>query len=295
MSKYKGGYNMLTPMELKSKQVQPRKRKYDREEMDQFLEMVYENYQQLYENNNELKKKIKTLSEGIQYYRSIENTLQQALVLAEKTSNETKDAAILKAEIIEKEANAKARQIVGAAEKEYNEIKSHCVHLVQQFNQYKLQLKQAASAQIELVESATFEIYSPELNAIYKESTPAIEENAFEQEAASAVEEKESSIQEENSENHETEEVIPMDELHPDIETEPVQKPVDAAILEPVKAVTKAPLEAPVQEVKTAETIQIKTEKAQTQTLDSLLNDLNINKKKDEEDPFEFLGSIDDF
>ena len=58
----------------------------------------------------------------------------------------------------------------------------------------------------------------------------------------------------------------------------------------------KEPLEAPIQEVKTAEPIQAKTEKAETQTLDSLLNDLNIgNKKKDEEDPFEFLGSIDDF
>ena len=44
---YKGGYSMLTPMELKSKQAQPRKRRYDKEEMDQFLELVYENYQEL--------------------------------------------------------------------------------------------------------------------------------------------------------------------------------------------------------------------------------------------------------
>lgn len=322
---------MLTPMELKSKQAQPRKRRYDKEEMDQFLELVYENYQELYEKNSELKKKIKTLSEGIQYYRSIENTLQQALVLAEKTSNETKDAAILKAEIIEKEANAKARQIVGAAEKEYNDIKSQCVHLVQQFNQYKLQLKQAASAQIELIESATFDIYSPELNAIYQEEAPvegidmdvaeqatsviktdtivknpvsdteeekksALEEdNEFKQEAASAMEDNVSSVQKKQAEK-DVDNILPMDELYPNIEETSVQQPADAVVLEPIKAVVKEPLEAPIQEVKTAEPIQAKTEKAETQTLDSLLNDLNIgNKKKDEEDPFEFLGSIDDF
>ena len=318
-------------MELKSKQAQPRKRRYDKEEMDQFLELVYENYQELYEKNSELKKKIKTLSEGIQYYRSIENTLQQALVLAEKTSNETKDAAILKAEIIEKEANAKARQIVGAAEKEYNDIKSQCVHLVQQFNQYKLQLKQAASAQIELIESATFDIYSPELNAIYQEEAPvegidmdvaeqatsviktdtivknpvsdteeekksALEEdNEFKQEAASAMEDNVSSVQKKQAEK-DVDNILPMDELYPNIEETSVQQPADAVVLEPIKAVVKEPLEAPIQEVKTAEPIQAKTEKAETQTLDSLLNDLNIgNKKKDEEDPFEFLGSIDDF
>ena len=322
---------MLTPMELKSKQAQPRKRRYDKEEMDQFLELVYENYQELYEKNSELKKKIKTLSEGIQYYRSIENTLQQALVLAEKTSNETKDAAILKAEIIEKEANAKARQIVGAAEKEYNDIKSQCVHLVQQFNQYKLQLKQAASAQIELIESATFDIYSPELNTIYQEealvegidmdvaeqATSVIktdtivknpvsdteeekksaleEDNEFKQEVASAMEDNVSSVQKKQAEK-DVDNILPMDELYPNIEETSVQQPADAVVLEPIKAVVKEPLEAPIQEVKTAEPIQAKTEKAETQTLDSLLNDLNIgNKKKDEEDPFEFLGSIDDF
>ena len=39
---------------------------------------------------------------------------------------------------------------------------------------------------------------------------------------------------------------------------------------------------------------QVKEEKAQT--LDALLNDLNMNgKKQNDEDPFEFLGSLDDF
>ena len=106
---------MLSLIELQSKKVEAKRKKYDKDEMDAYLELVFENYRQLLENNktleaerNELSQKVKKLSDGVQYYRSIETTLQKALILAEKTSKETKDAALLKAEAIEKDANKKA-------------------------------------------------------------------------------------------------------------------------------------------------------------------------------------------
>ena len=110
----------------------------------------------------ELNQKVKKLSDGVQYYRSIETTLQKALILAEKTSKETKDAALLKAEAIEKDANKRADEILRNAEGEYNIIKGKCVHLVQQFNQYKTRLIEAASAQLELVEGDEFDIAAPD-------------------------------------------------------------------------------------------------------------------------------------
>jgi cell division initiation protein len=161
---------MLTLGEIKGKQPEPRKKRYDKDEMDEYLNLVYKNYDDLYERYLELKKKIKTLSDGVQYYRSIETTLQQALILAEKTAQETKDAAILKAEAIEKEAAVKADEILGNAEQEYINIKKESVHLVKQFNQYKMQLKKAVNAQVELIDSDIFDIYSPELNTMYRDS-----------------------------------------------------------------------------------------------------------------------------
>lgn len=324
---------MLTPMELKSKLIQPKKKRfYDKEEMDAYLEEVFSNYQELYETNKELKKKIKTLSDGVQYYRSIETTLQQALVLAEKTAKETKDAAILKAEAIEKDANTKAREIVGTAEKEYNTIKSQCVHLVGQFNQYKLQLKQAATAQIELVESDTFEIYSPELSSIYQENVPAIE---AQQESSAAVDTKidlpeaEEAPSVANSEekeapladtftfeepvsakvSNEDYDVQPLDALIKEekkeenntIETpSPMKTAQEATVLEPVPGVTTAPLNATVKSVVDATPLEptAAPKEREDQTLDSLLKDLKMDskqKEKEEEDPFEFLGTIDDF
>lgn len=160
---------MLSLIELQGKRVEAKRKRYDKDEMDAYLELVFENYRQLLEQNkqleaekNELDQKIKKLSDGVQYYRSIETTLQKALILAEKTSKETKDAALLKAEAIEKDANKRADDIIRTAEGEYNKIKGKCVQLVQQFNQYKHQLIEAASAQLEMVEGDEFDISSPD-------------------------------------------------------------------------------------------------------------------------------------
>ncbi|MCM1244223.1 MAG: DivIVA domain-containing protein [Roseburia sp.] len=175
---------MLSMMELQNKKVEAKRKKYEKDEMDAYLDLVFDNYKNLLEANKkleaekaEMNKKIKTLSDGVQYYRSIETTLQKALILAEKTSKETKDAAILKAETIEKEAHKRADDIVHTAEEKYDKIKNKCIRLIQEFNQYKLQLKEAASAQLQLVDGEQFNISKPEeldkpLDAVIKEEIP---------------------------------------------------------------------------------------------------------------------------
>lgn len=348
---------MLSPLDLKNKKVETKKRKYyDKDEMDEYLELVFDQYKELYNENQELKKNVKTLSDGVQYYRSIESTMQKALVLAEKTATETKDAAQLKAEAIEKDANKKAEKIVSEAEQVYDKLKEKCIYLVQQFNQYKMQLKQVASAQLELITSDSFDVYSPELEAIQAEETRLPErEEKREEPAQENLEEmlthqpetKVSALEPEETATNDLDKtmVIPdvkqivsekrkkpveedMDILTADtidlsssineireqtkatahaaaqepveVETKEVQ---DALVLEPVDAVVTEPMDLqPVDaEPEPSGVLEPKPEKVkEAPTLDSLLQSINIgkkNKKKkgQDEDPFEFLGSVDDF
>lgn len=318
---------MLSPFDLKNKKVEVKKRKYyDREEMDEYLEFVFENYKELYNENQELQKSVKQLDEGIQYYRSIESTMQKALVLAEKTAKETKDAALLKAEAIEKDAATKAEQIVEKAEQEYNKLKDRSVQLVQQFNQYKLQLKKVASAQLELVMSESFDVYAPELETIQNEtethSLPEKEQEINKQEPITQeptlFEGPVSDlISSEPRENESLESSLEKTMVIPDVKKElektkkdfksdeqvdiltadtidlsdSFKKVQDAMVLEPVDAVVKEPLDLEIPE---------EEEKKEAPTLDSLLQSINLGKKnkkkeKQNEDPFEFLGSVDDF
>lgn len=360
---------MLSLIELQNKKVEAKRKKYEQYEMDTYLDLVYDNYKNLLEQNKkleaekaELNKKIKTLSDGVQYYRSIETTLQKALILAEKTSKETKDAAILKAESIEKEAHKRADHIVHNAEEEYNKIRNKSIRLVQQFNQYKLQLKEAASAQLQLVEGDEFDISKPDdlekpLHETVSEDVsanvtePPVKEKPpvppvreaeqrIKRESAAPSSSAAAAAKEKNSLDTTREEILNADTIDlrttldavkteadfveikepalepvvaPMIEPEPldrieppkVAEVKNAAILEPVAAKTIEPMDVVFEDELSAgreekpERIEPAADKGNdtVPTLDSLLQDLNFNNKKNlkSDDPFEFLGSVDDF
>lgn len=375
---------MLSPLDLQGKRITTKRKKYDKAEMDEYLDFVFENYKALYDEHLETQKRLKEADEKIAYYRSIESTMQKALVLAEKTSTETKEAAILKAEAIEKDANTKASKIVSAAEAEYDKIRDKCLTLMNQFNQYKLQLKQVTTAQLEYISGDSFDIHEPEIPEtpeIVKEAAAAVSAYATEPETAEPETMESTAITEpETTEPEILEETItpPVEELpeeKPEIsasvdksnntaQAESVPAEEESATLEQVKdsyevisddeqpvpelkldeaasgetivlpnikeklkepASTKTDdetvdiltadtidLSTPITKVKQAteqlepeaekkeEQLEPVTEKKDVPTLDSLLNSMNMSKKKkgkkgQDEDPFEFLGSVDDF
>ena len=106
------------------------------------------------------------LNEGIQYYKSIEKTLQKALILAEKTAEETRNTAHKDAKRIEKEATTKANIMLADARNELETLHQQTIGLIQQYEKYKAQFKNLAKAQIELIESKAFNLNITKLDAV---------------------------------------------------------------------------------------------------------------------------------
>ena len=162
---------MLTPIEIQGRTFKSGMG-YTKRQVDLFLEEVHENYEILYKENMELKDKVSVLSEGIQYYKTIEKTLQKALILAEKTAEETQKTAMNKAASIEKEAHAKAAMILADARHDLQRLHNQTVNLAQQYEKYKAQFKQLAATQIELLNSAGYQVAFndlPEVNRVKDE------------------------------------------------------------------------------------------------------------------------------
>lgn len=149
---------MLTPIEIQSKTFKSGGLGYDKKDVDGYMKEVLKGYETLYRENMELSDKISVLNEGIQYYKTIEKTLQKALVLAEKTAEDTRISALKEAKIIEKEAQTKAQLIVADAKNELEHIHTQTIQLLQQYEKYKAQFKNLAAAQIEVLESESFSI-----------------------------------------------------------------------------------------------------------------------------------------
>lgn len=155
---------MLTPIEIKGTTFKSGMG-YAKKPVDDFVEELYRNYETLYKENVELKDKLNTLSEGIQYYKTIEKTLQKALVLAEKTATETKEAAVLQGETIEMEARAKAKLMLADAKNELNRLHTQTIDLARQYSTYKSQFKKIVTTQLEMLESESFQIDFKSLDA----------------------------------------------------------------------------------------------------------------------------------
>ncbi|ADQ07095.1 DivIVA domain protein [Caldicellulosiruptor hydrothermalis 108] len=122
---------MLTPQDIEFKTF---KRVYiggySVEEVEEFLDQVLKDYEALYKENLELKDKIALLNENIQNYKTIEETLQNTLIVAQSTAEEIKKVAYQKAETIIKEAEMKASKMIEEANSkvlqityEYGELK----------------------------------------------------------------------------------------------------------------------------------------------------------------------------
>ncbi len=156
---------MITPIELQSKTFKTGLG-YDKKEVENFLNNLLVDYETLYKDNMELKDKLNVLNEGIHYYKTIEKTLQKALVLAEKTAEDTREAAIKQARAIENDAKGKAQLIVADANNELQRIQQQTIQIIMQYDAYKAQFKHLASAQCEFLESDSFNIHIANLDAL---------------------------------------------------------------------------------------------------------------------------------
>ncbi len=163
---------MITPVEIQSKSFKSGIG-YDKKDVDSFMTEILENYEELYRSNVEMKDKINMLNEGLQHYKNIEASLQKALVLAEKTSEETIRTAEMKAQAIELEAVNKAKEHTADAKNELERVHNQTVTLVQQYTKYKAQFTQFLKAQMNLLTSDTFKVDPAEFGAFAKSTASA--------------------------------------------------------------------------------------------------------------------------
>lgn len=160
---------MITPLDIENKKFYKQMvNGYNVEEVDEFLDEVMVAYEKLYKENIELKKNAEELHNDVGQYKNIESTLQNTLVIAQKTADEVKETAEKQARQIIDEANSKAEQIVREAElaaKEKtadidNQIiarEKELVELKKKFEVYKAKMESLLISQLELIKDITEE------------------------------------------------------------------------------------------------------------------------------------------
>ena len=142
---------MITPVDIQNKEFSTGAFGYKKNEVDEFLSIVEREFDALYKQNIALNDKINMLSEAIKEYKSMETALQSTIVTAQSVAREVETTAQLKAETIVKEAENKAADIIINAKKEVSEIVNRHENLKQQYDIYKLKIRNTVEEQLKML------------------------------------------------------------------------------------------------------------------------------------------------
>ena len=243
---------------------------YTKKSVDDFVNEIVESFEEVNRENSELKEKLTTLSEGMQYYKSIEKTLQKSLVLAQKTADEKKEKALNNAKIIEKVARSRADSIITKAKSDLDAIYRQTDELNRRFELYKSYVKNLITTQLDLINSDTYKISVNDLDGYLKlkdeledarNAIPEDEDNTSEvdENIADFLSDKETADDEEAVEKDEFEAVMEkikeedvdhVPELKHKTATKPVQEAKPASAGTPVQGVKPMTSAKPMQETK---------------------------------------------
>ena len=147
-----GGFYMLTPLDIENKTFSKQiVNGYSTEEVQAFMADLLKDYERLYKENIEYKDKIDVLNQGIQHYKSIEDTLQNALVVAQGTAESVKQNAKVEADNIIKEAEINALKSVDTINKQVVEKRLQLDDTRKQFDVYKAKMEALLISQLELL------------------------------------------------------------------------------------------------------------------------------------------------
>ena len=143
---------MLTPLDIENKRFGKQMMNgYNVNEVDDFLDELTLEYWRIYKENAELKEKREELDSDVGKYKNIESTLQNTLVMAQKTADEITAVAKQQADQIIKDAEFSAKSSVEELntqimlkEKELDELKK-------QFEVYKAKMESLLISQLELL------------------------------------------------------------------------------------------------------------------------------------------------
>ncbi|MDD7793964.1 DivIVA domain-containing protein [Clostridium sp. 'White wine YQ'] len=169
----------ITPADISNKEFKRGLRGYSPEEVDEFLDEIVENYEEIYKENSHLKDTVTNLTEKLDHYNKIENTIQNTLLLAQNAAEQARSSSQKEADLIVKNANDAAQKILDKAHGDVIQINDEYDKVKQEFVRFRAKFRNFMNTQLE-----TFDDLEKEVIKNYSIGTPVeevIEERTIEE------------------------------------------------------------------------------------------------------------------
>ncbi|WMI82047.1 DivIVA domain-containing protein [Anaerotignum sp. MB30-C6] len=143
---------MITPNDIATKDFKKVAVGYSPEEVDTFLDDLYEDYEKLYSESMKGKGKVEEASAQTEQFSNLQKTLERTLSLAEAAAEETKAAAKAEGELMVKNAKLEAEEILQNARTKSYELEQEIIALQNRYELMRTRVKLLLYAEIELLD-----------------------------------------------------------------------------------------------------------------------------------------------
>jgi cell division initiation protein len=143
----------ITPLDVRKQEFRKAVRGFDCDEVRAFLSTLADEYETVLVDNKQIREMIMEQEDKIQEYQGMERNLRDTLMTAERVMQETRDNASKKGDLIVKDAEMKARQVLEECRMRTEELRREIMTLRQEKESYLGRFKSLAAAQIKFVET----------------------------------------------------------------------------------------------------------------------------------------------
>jgi cell division initiation protein len=138
-------------LEIRNQEFRKALRGLDPVEVQTFLEMVSEHYEEILEENKTLSRRIVELETRLQDFQENEKNLRETLLNVQEVKKQSEESSRRQADLIIKEAEIKAMEVVETARKQTRQIREEVNWLKSQKESFINRLRHILVSQIELL------------------------------------------------------------------------------------------------------------------------------------------------
>ena len=143
----------ITPLDVRKQEFRKVVRGYESDEVNAFLATVADEYEAVLRDNKELRERILDMEDKVSEYRTMEKTLRDTLMTAERVMNESKDNASREADLIIKDAELRAQQVLDSFRTQAEELRREIIELHKEREAYLARFRSLAEAQVQFVDN----------------------------------------------------------------------------------------------------------------------------------------------
>jgi cell division initiation protein len=164
---------LLTPMDIHNKEFKRSFRGYNEDEIEEFLDRVVNDYEKLFRDNDKLKEEVDRLKKDAESYKEREKSINDTLLLAQKTAQEVTDNArqsaadmkentVKECENMRNEASVEAKKLIEEATNKVRAIVAEYDRLVRDKNQFLRKVKLTMESELAVLNQILTELPNPE-------------------------------------------------------------------------------------------------------------------------------------